>query len=43
MDALIIVYCDNINNILVNNLVYHAKTNTLRCNITLLEEKKIIA
>jgi len=32
MDVYVAIYCDNINNILiVNNLVYHAKQNTLRC------------
>ncbi len=38
VDALVVIYCDNISSILLaNNLVYHART--LRCTTILLEKK----
>ncbi len=40
MDALIVIYCDNINSILlVNNLVYHARTKHIEVHYHFIKEK----
>jgi hypothetical protein len=40
MDSLVVIYCDNINNILlVNNLVYHARTKHIELNYHFIREK----
>jgi hypothetical protein len=42
MDALIVIYCDNINNILlVNNPVYHARTKHIEVHYHFIKEKVI--
>jgi len=43
MNALVVIYCDNINNILlVNNLVYHARTKHIEVHYHFIK-KKVIA
>ncbi len=40
MDALVVIYCDNISNILlVNNPVYHAKTKCIEVHYHFIREK----
>jgi hypothetical protein len=40
VDALIVIYCDNINSILlVNNLVYHARTKHIEVHYHFIKEK----
>ncbi len=42
MDVLIVIYCDNINNILLaNNLVYHARTKHIKVHYHFIREKVI--
>ncbi len=42
VDALIIIYCDNINNtLLTNNLVYHARTKHIKVHYHFIREKVI--
>ncbi len=40
MDALVVIYCDNISSILlVNNLVYHARTKHIEVHYHFIKEK----
>jgi hypothetical protein len=43
MDALVVIYCDNISNILlVNNLVYHARTKHIEVHYHFIKEKVLV-
>jgi uncharacterized membrane protein (UPF0127 family) len=43
MDAPIVIYCDNINNILfVNNLVYHARTKHIELHYHFIRENILV-
>ncbi len=40
MDTIIVIYCDNINSILLaNNLVYHARTKHIKVHYHFIREK----
>ncbi len=40
MDALVVIYCDNISSIvLANNLVYHARTKHIKVHYCFIREK----
>ncbi len=42
MDVLVVIYCDNINSILlVNNPVYHARTKHIEVHYYFIKEKKL--
>jgi hypothetical protein len=43
MDALVVIYCDNINSILLaNNSVYHVKTKHIEVHYHFIKEKVLV-